>query len=129
MFRAVSGGISAGTEPWRDFIREQIKFYRDMDLDFLKISCDGYFGWPEKTLINLESARQLYEMKPIGKDHPLYGSRSSGRKAIVRELKGECCIFTPCSVRCLILRLEVGWDKMMECMREDRMRSATPVIS
>ena len=47
------------------FIREQIKFYRDMDLDFLKISCDGYFGWPEKTLINLESARQLYGRKPL----------------------------------------------------------------
>ena len=56
--------FSPELERGEDVVEAHLKFYRDTDVDLLKISSDGYFGWPEKTL-------------------------------------------------------QVGWDKMMECMKAD----------
>ncbi len=41
------------------YIDAQMKFYRDTDQDFVKISCDGYFGFPNPVLENLEKPEDL----------------------------------------------------------------------
>lgn len=101
------------------FVEKQIRYYRDTDVDFLKISCDGYFGWPAAVLKGLNEARELYGIKPLGKDHPFIREQIDRAAAIVKELKDECCIFYTvfCPMSCF--RLEVGWDKMMECIKQD----------
>ena len=40
-------------ERGEDVVEAHMKFYRETDVDFIKISSDGYFGWPEETLKNL----------------------------------------------------------------------------
>ena len=46
-----------------------LKWYRDTDQDFIKIMCDGYFGYPNETLEKMENVSQLYDMKPLGSGH------------------------------------------------------------
>lgn len=106
-------------ERGEDVVEAHLKFYKDTDVDFLKISSDGYFGWPAKVLQNLTDASQLYEIEHISQESPFIREQVERAKAIVSRLNGECVtmytLFCPLS----IFRLQVGWDKMMECMKAD----------
>lgn len=101
------------------FIREQVDFYRKTDVDFVKLSADGYFGWPDPILNGIDSAKELYRMKPFEEGHPFIRGQIERTRKIVSELENECCslylIFCPLSY----LRLEIGYPRMMEFMRED----------
>lgn len=106
-------------ERGEDIVEAHLKFYRDTDVDFLKISSDGYFGWPAKVLENLQDTAALYEIEHISPDSPFIREQVERAKKIVERLDGECVtiytLFCPLS----IFRLQVGWDKMMECIRKD----------
>lgn len=101
------------------FVREQIRFYRDTDEDFLKISCDGYFGWPEETLRNLKEPEELYRMKHLGEEHPFIREQIERAKAIAGKMREETCCFYTMFCPLSYFRLETGWDRMMECIRKD----------
>lgn len=114
---------------WRHYIPEMergedvaeahLKFYRETDLDLVKISCDGFFGWPAKTLENLTDVSALYEIGHVPPDHPFIRGQIGRAEKIVRALDGEC--FTLYTTFCpmALFRLQVGWDRMMECIRKD----------
>ena len=108
-------------ELWQEdkFIEAQVDFYKKTDVDFVKLSADGYFGWPAPALGKLEQAKDLYQMKAFGPDHPFIREQIHRTKKIVSTLKDECCclylIFCPLSY----LRLEIGYPRMMELIRED----------
>lgn len=108
-------------EQWEDedFIKAQVDFYRETDVDFMKLSADKFFGWPHPVLQNLQSSEELYKMTPLGADHPHIREPIERTKKLIRELNGECCtlyvVFCPLSY----MRLEIGYDKMMEVIRQD----------
>lgn len=44
-----------------EFIKAQLDFYREMDLDFLKIFADGYMGWPAYVdHLDIPKAREVF---------------------------------------------------------------------
>lgn len=96
-----------------------LKWYRDTDQDFIKIMCDGYFGYPNETLENLKEVSALYEMKPLGSGHPFIREQVERAAAIVRAVDGECCVFYNVFCPLSFFRLQVGWEKMMACMKRD----------
>ena len=102
-----------------DFIKAQVDFYKETDVDFVKLSADGYFGWPDPVLKDLKDPKELYNMKPFGPDHPFIRGQIDRTKKVVEALGGECVslylIFCPLSY----LRLEIGYPKMMEVIRKD----------
>ncbi len=106
-------------ERGEDVVDAHLKFYKETDVDFLKISSDGFFGWPAKTLENLTDPAQLYNMEHMEMDSSFIRGQVERARAIVKRLDNECCtlytLFCPLS----IFRLQVGWDKMMECMKAD----------
>lgn len=53
---------------WKDelFIKAQMDFYKETDVDFIKLSADKYFCWPAPVLKDIQSAKQLYDIKPLG---------------------------------------------------------------
>ncbi|MGN0316032.1 MAG: uroporphyrinogen decarboxylase family protein [Fusicatenibacter sp.] len=108
-------------EQWDDdkFIKAQKKFFKETDVDFMKLSADKFFGWPHPVLQNLQTSEDLYRMTSLGLDHPHIRGQIERTRKLVKELNGECCslylVFCPLSY----LRLEVGYDKMMEMMRQD----------
>lgn len=109
-------------ELWDDdtkFVQAQLDFYKETDVDFMKLSADGFFGWPNPVLKDIQDADDLFEMKPFGAEHPHIRRQIERAKKVVEGLNGECCslylIFCPLSY----LRLEVGYPKMMELIRKN----------
>ena len=61
------------SEYWDDddkFAQHQAEFFKNTDVDLMKLSGDKYFGWPSDILKNIESAKDLYKIEPLGPDHP-----------------------------------------------------------
>ena len=77
-----------------------LKFYRDTDVDFLKISSDGYFGWPAKVLEDLQDTAALYEIEHISPDSPFMREQVERAKKIVERLDGECI-----TISCTVCRM------------------------
>ena len=108
-------------ELWQEdkFIDAQVDFYRKTDVDFVKLSADGYFGWPAPELLELDRAEDLYKMEALGPDHPFIREQIERTKKIVSFLKDECCclylIFCPLSY----LRLQIGYPRMMDLMKKN----------
>lgn len=109
------------SELWEEdkFVARQLEAYHNTDVDFVKLSADKYFGWPAPALKGIENAKQLYDIQPLGADHPFIREQIERTKKIVKGLNGECValylVFAPLSY----LRLQVGYPMMMKLIRED----------
>lgn len=106
-------------ERGEDVVQAHLKFYRETGQDVVKISSDGYFGWPAETLRDMKDASDLYHMEHVPADHPFIREQVERAKAIVQALNGECFTFYTTFCPLSLFRLQVGWDKMMECVRQD----------
>ena len=110
------------SEYWDDddkFAQHQAEFFKNTDVDLMKLSGDKYFGWPSDILKNIESAKDLYKIEPLGPDHPYIRGPIERTKKVVKALNGECAaiylVFAPLSY----LRLAVGYPTMMKLIYED----------
>ena len=121
-------------ELWGDddaFVACQLNSYKVTDVDFMKLSGDKYFGWPDPVLEGIENADDLFKFKSIGADHPWIRGQVERTKKVIKGLNGECValylIFAPLSY----LRLQVGYPKMMELIRQnpEAMKHALSVIA
>ena len=119
---------------WADddrFVQCQVDSYRATDVDFMKLSGDKYFAWPAPALLELRTAKDLYRMEPLGMLNPHLRGQLERTRKVVRALNGECpalyLIFAPLSC----LRLQIGYPRMMELIREDpeAMKYACNVIA
>ena len=107
---------------WADdalFAQKQAEFYRNTDVDFMKLSGDKYFGWPSPALKRVTAAKELARLEPLGPAHPYVRGQIERTKRVVDALNGECpalyLVFVPLSC----LRLTVGYPAMMKLIRED----------
>ena len=121
-------------ELWDDddkFVACQLNSYKVTDVDFVKLSADKYFGWPAPVLDGIQHADELYNIQPLGADHPYIRGQIERTKKVIQGLNGECValylIFAPLSY----LRLQIGYPKMMELIREnpEAMKHACGVIA
>jgi len=121
-------------EYWADddrFAQYQIDAYKNTDVDFVKLSADKYFGWPAPVLDGITSAKELYQIKPLGGDHPFIRGQIERTKKIIRQLNGECVALYLIFAPICYLRLQVGYPTMMRLIREDpeAMKYACGVIA
>ena len=107
---------------WKDedaFAQAQADSFKATDVDFMKLSGDGFFGWPSPGLEDLESPKQLYGLQPLGKLHPYIRGQVRRTAKVVRALGKDCfclyLIFVPLSC----LRLRIGYPAIMRLIRED----------
>lgn len=71
-------------------INAHLKYYRETDLDFVKIMCDGYFPYP---LPEIKTAEDWKSLKPLTSDHPFIREQVERAKAIVEDIGKERCVF------------------------------------
>ena len=109
-------------EYWYDFDRfaeYQVNSFRTTDVDFMKLSADGYFGWPSPLLKGVEKAEDLLRLEPLGANHPYIRGQIERTAKVIKGLDGACMavylVFVPLSA----LRLVIGYPKMMELIREN----------
>ena len=119
-------------ELWDDddkFIQCQLNSYRVTDVDFVKLSADKYFGWPAPVLEQIASAKALYDIQPLGADHPYirgqiertksaaFGAaiggrtknRTAGRSAVCEQI--QLSLRANCRV---LVRGQIGKNKKRE---------------
>lgn len=109
-------------EYWDDddkFAEYQIQAYRNTDVDFIKLSADKYFGWPAPALDGITGADELYNIQPLGADHPFIRGQIERTKKIIQGLNGECVALYLIFAPICYLRLQVGYPMMMKLIRED----------
>lgn len=81
----------SGTEAAGDAcVQAHLNYYRETDLDFVKIMCDGYFPFP---LPEISSPADWKKVKPLSEEHPFIRGQVERAKAIVKEIGQERCVF------------------------------------
>ena len=103
-------------------INAHLKYYRETDLDFVKIMCDGYFPYP---LPEIKTAADWKSLKPLTSDHPFIREQVERAKAIVEDIGKERCVFYNVFAPFSSLRFgaeAVGLtdSDVMEYIREDK---------
>ena len=71
-------------------VQAHLRYYRETDLDFVKIMCDGYFPYP---LPEIREAKDWKKLKPLDADHPFIREQVERAKAVVEEIGAERCVF------------------------------------
>ncbi len=94
------------------------KFIEEVDPDFVKIMSDGYFHYPSDVYENLNSATDLRNFKPIGKNHPWIQGQVELAKKVISFLDDTSAfynVFAPAK----FLRFAISDEKFIELFRED----------
>lgn len=71
-------------------VKAHLKYYRETDLDFVKIMCDGFFPYP---LPEIHDSADWKKMEPLKSDHPFIRGQVERAKAIVDDIGKERCVF------------------------------------
>lgn len=94
------------------------KFIEERNPDFVKIMSDGYFYYPREEYENIIQAKDLYNMKPLGKDHPWIQEQVDMASEVV-NLLGDTCgfynIFSPSTT----LKTAITDETFIQFFRED----------
>ena len=103
-------------------VQAHLKYYRETDLDFVKIMCDNYFPYP---LPKIEKAEDWTTLEPLTADHPFIREQVERAKAIVDDIGKERCVFYNVFAPFSSLRfgadaIGINDDQVMEYIRTDR---------
>ena len=112
-----------GTEAAGDAcVEAHLKYYRETDLDFVKIMCDGYFNYP---LPEIKKGEDWRNVKPMSAQDPFIREQVERAKAIVKAIGKERCVFY--NVFAPFSSLRFGADaigipdaEVMKYIREDK---------
>lgn len=108
-----------GSMPLEEMVEAHLQFLKDTDVDMLKISCDGFFGWPAEALKEPYDVKKLYEIEHISLDHPYMEGQIRRVRMITDALAGKVVTIYTTFCPLSLIRLQVGWDQMMQWMKED----------
>ncbi|MDR0839562.1 MAG: hypothetical protein LBN99_08010 [Oscillospiraceae bacterium] len=73
-------------------VQAHVDYYNSVDVDFVKVMSDGYFGFPVDD-VKVESVADLAKIKPIGKDHPWIREQVYRAKKVVEALGKDRLVF------------------------------------
>jgi uroporphyrinogen decarboxylase len=99
-------------------IQAHLDFFHEIDGDFIKVMCDGYFPYPIATKI--EKVTDWYNLKPLGKDHPFIQEQVWRAKRIKEEVGDECCVFYNVFAPFSSIRFGAGDELVMKHIRKDK---------
>ncbi|MFQ9158294.1 MAG: uroporphyrinogen decarboxylase family protein [Blautia sp.] len=99
-------------------IEDQIRYYRETDVDFLKIMSDGYFPYPLERIP--ETASEWYQLKPLNDDHPYFVEQLERAERIVKEIGTECMTFYNVFAPFSALRFAATDERIMHDIKENK---------
>lgn len=98
-------------------VQAHLRYFRETDLDFIKVMCDSYFPYPITEKI--EKAADWRKLTPLGKDHPFISEQVWRAKRIVEEAGKDCCVFYNVFAPFSSLRFGAGEELVMRHIKED----------
>lgn len=98
-------------------VQAHVDYVRDVDLDMLKIMCDGYFTFPVPE--DIKTASDWKKLRPLEPDHPFITGQVERAKRLVSILGKEMPIFYTVFAPFSSIRFGAGDDRVMSDLRED----------
>lgn len=69
------------------------RFVKEFKPDFVKLMSDGFFEYPNPVLLNIETPEELFNLKPIGPEHPWIVRQVELVKALTDSFGDEVLTF------------------------------------
>lgn len=104
----------------RETVEAHIKLYREADMDFIKVMCDGYFNYPNPFISTVKSPEDWMRMTPVGEGHPYIRGQVERAKAVVEAVGKECCVFYNVFCPMSLMRFGTSEELLMGHLRENR---------
>lgn len=100
-------------------VAAHLRYYRETDLDFLKVMSDGYFPYPLER--EIREASDWYGLKPLGRTHPYIAEQVDRAKKIVKAIGKERCVFYNVFAPFSSIRFATSDELVMRHLKEDRL--------
>lgn len=94
-------------------VEEHLRLYREADMDFIKVMCDGYFNYPNPFIGTVNSADDWFRMTPMGENSPYIRRQVERAKAVVNAVGKECCVFYNVFCPMSLMRFGTNEDILM----------------
>lgn len=101
-----------------NFIKAQMAYYKDVDMDFIKIMSDGYFYLPLS--IEIKKGSDWNNLKPLTREDPFIKDQVWRVKRMVEEAGKECCLFYNVFAPFTCMRFAFPDEVIMQHLREDK---------
>ncbi len=98
-------------------IDAHLEYYNEIDVDFAKIMCDGYFAYPIS--IEAKKASDWYQLKPLGREHPFIREQIERIKGVKAGLKEDMCVYYNILAPFSSLRNGTSDELIMKHLKED----------
>ncbi|MBQ2667219.1 MAG: hypothetical protein IJF56_01175 [Clostridia bacterium] len=98
-------------------IDAHLDYFKQCDLDIMKIMCDSYFDYPNPCKV--EKASDWYNLQPMGPDHPFFKEQVERTKAIVDAVGKEALVLYTVFAPFSSIRFGYGEELVMRTMQED----------
>lgn len=99
-------------------VAAHLRYYRETDLDFLKVMSDSYFNYPLTTEIH--EAADWYRLEPLGRTHPYITEQVERAKKLVAAIGKERCVFYNVFAPFSSIRFSTSDELVMRHLKEDR---------
>lgn len=100
-------------------VQAHLDYYNHIDVDLVKIMCDGYFDYPNPLAQSVQKASDWYHLKPLGKDHPFLREQVDRAKAVKDGLKDDMCVFYNVFAPFSSIRFGTSDEMVMAHLKED----------
>lgn len=98
-------------------IQAHLAYYRDVELDFAKIMCDGYFTYPMDEPVS--EPNDWYRLRPLTAEHPFIREQVERAKRIVDALAKDRCVFYNVFAPFSSIRFGFGEPLVIDHLRRD----------
>lgn len=99
-------------------VAAHLRYYRETDLDFLKVMSDGYFPYPLDR--EIRSADDWYALKPLDRTHPYIAEQVARANKIVDAIGKERCVFYNVFAPFSSIRFATSDELIMRHLEENR---------
>ena len=103
----------------KECVEAHLSYYKQCDIDFIKIMCDGFFDYPNEIIPTIQKPEDWVRMKPLGENHPFIRGQVERVKQIVEAVGKECCTFYNVFCPMSYFRFGTSDELLMRHLREN----------
>lgn len=103
----------------KECVEAHLSYYKQCDIDFIKIMCDGFFDYPNEIIPTIQKPEDWFRMKPLGENHPFIRGQVERVKQIVEAVGKECCTFYNVFCPMSYFRFGTSDELLMRHLREN----------
>ena len=103
----------------KECVGAHLSYYKQCDIDFIKIMCDGFFDYPNEIIPTIQKPEDWFRMKPLGENHPFIRGQVERVKQIVEAVGKECCTFYNVFCPMSYFRFGTSDELLMRHLREN----------